>query len=624
MCGIVGGISSKFADEGLQKNMLRCLMHRGPDDEGSFFDDKNNIFLGQTRLSIIDLSPTGHQPMRYEHGGQTFWITFNGEIYNYKELKKELAGLGHNFKTDSDTEVILAGYAQWGMDVVNKLRGMFAFALWDKAKNELTLCRDRFGVKPLFVYRNGGEVVFCSEINALKAWSGFSKAINQRSLALFLQLGFITGSETIFKGVTRVSPGSYLVLNARGETVRQETYWSAKDYVGVPVQQCSRAEALEKLEAVLTESFNYRLVADVPVGVFLSGGIDSSLVAALLQKDRKEKLKTFTIGFKEKGYDEAPYAKKIAEHLGTDHTELYISQEDVLKEVQNFGELFDEPFGDASGLPTLLLSRLARQQVKVALSGDGGDELFGGYAKYATLLQMARYPRFVRQAVASLAQVFGATVVEKLLKTTNTREKLSKLAAASEGKDFAQMYVGASSYWQTDEVAALFGVSSVAALKLKIDTKSRARQLQLWDIENYLANDILVKSDRTTMRAGLEGREPFLDAEIWRTVNELPQNIMLDGFGSKKVLKEILAKYVPAQLWERPKAGFRPPMHEWLAGPLKPMLYELLSAENIKKQGLFNPAEVSRIVAQHQSGTYVNPDKLWLLMTFSLWHRAWF
>lgn len=625
MCGIVGGISPRLSSPDLRHELVRCLAHRGPDDEGEYFDEQNNIFLGQTRLAIIDLNPSGHQPMQYTHAGRTFWITFNGEIYNYKELKQELEKLGHKFATHSDTEVILAGYAQWGMPVVERLRGMFAFALWDEQKQELTLGRDRFGVKPLFYYKHNNELVFCSEISVLKKWPGFSKTINHNALSLFLQLGFISGSETIFEHVTRVTPGSYATLNKHGEIIKEEKYWQPEDYIGVPVHQHSAGEALDAVEKVLAESFKYRLVADVPVGVFLSGGVDSALVTALLQKDSAKQLKTFTIGFAEKGYDEAPAAKKIAEHLHTDHTELYISEKDILNEVAKYGELFDEPFGDASGLPTLLLARLARKQVKVALSGDGGDELFGGYTKYRTLQKLQKYPRVMRGILGSAAAMLHPTVASALFKTTNTREKLSKLKIASWANNFAEMYLRASSYWSPKEVAhLLLNAGTVGTPHLVESTRGVERQMQLWDLEHYLPNDILVKSDRTTMRAGLEAREPFLDQEVWRTLNELPDSIVFKDFGNKKILKDILARHLPQNLFDRPKSGFRPPMHEWLAGPLRTMVYELLSPELIKKQGVFNPAVIAQLLAAHRSGAYVNPDKLWLLLAFSLWYNEWF
>ncbi|MCX6723491.1 MAG: asparagine synthase (glutamine-hydrolyzing), partial [Candidatus Staskawiczbacteria bacterium] len=413
MCGIIGirDFRNKISPQILSK-MTDILSYRGPDDSGIYIDEKNNVGFGHRRLSILDLSSAGHQPMSDDN--ENIWVTFNGEIYNFKEIRKELENKGHRFKSNSDTEVIVKSYEEWGIEAVKKYRGMFAFAIWDKTKEKLFLVRDRAGVKPLYYYHKDNLFLFSSELKSFHQHPKFEKEINFDALALFLQFGYILAPHTIFQDAYKLNPGHYLEIDKNG-SLKEIKYWDITDYyLEKPINK-PEDEIEKELEQILIESFNYRMVSDVPVGVFLSGGIDSSLVAALLQTNSKNSIKTFTIGFNEKEYNEAPYAKKIARHLKTDHNEIYCTSKDALEIIPKLSEIYDEPFGDSSSIPTYLVSKFARQQVKVALSADAGDELFCGYSRYELLNNyykiIQKTPSFLLPPVSLGLSLFSPDII---------------------------------------------------------------------------------------------------------------------------------------------------------------------------------------------------------------------
>ncbi|MDD4860419.1 MAG: asparagine synthase (glutamine-hydrolyzing), partial [Dehalococcoidales bacterium] len=479
MCGILGGTSLKIKNEKEISLILESLKHRGPDGSGVFWDKKNRVFLGHQRLSIIDLSDKAKQPMRIITNNPTYVktsggrqetitknkqecvITFNGEIYNYKEIKKELEEKGYKFKSDSDTEVVLNSYLEWGTKCVERFRGMFAFGIWDESKKKMILIRDRFGVKPLYYYFGGDDFIFASELKAICQFPNFHKEINLEVLPLYFHFGYIPDPYTIFKNVFRLEAGMIMEipLPFNSFNFKKEKYWSPEHYFNkTPINADLYADScrhndekiINDLEKVLKESFQYRMVADVDVGVFLSGGIDSSLVAAILQKNSSKKIKTFTIGFQDEKYNEAPTAREIADYLGTEHQEYYVSTEDLKKAFDNYANIFDEPFGDSSGLPTYLLAKLARQNVKVALSGDGGDELFSGYSKYYAIEKIIKLPIFLRTLMKKIIKIFGPQNITNLYnisckilplpRYSNLREKISKLYNLLDGRDLAEMF----------------------------------------------------------------------------------------------------------------------------------------------------------------------------------------
>lgn len=634
MCGIVGGISKRFKNKDVVESMLAGIKHRGPDGQGAFFDDKNNVFLGHARLAIIDLSESGKQPMslKSKKTGRMLWITFNGEIYNYQEIKKELTAHGYEFFSTTDTEVILAAFDMWGEECVNKFRGMFVFAIFDSEANTFFIFRDRFGVKPLYYYQNDENFIFSSELKSICTFPDFIKKINPEALSLYFQYGYIASPYTIFENVFKLDKGSFLIL--KGGVLEIKKYWSSDIYFNKEKTALSESEVEVKLEEILLESFQYRMVADVDVGVFLSGGIDSSLVASLLQHNSTRKIKTFTVGFQEKEYDEAPYAKRIAQYLGTDHYERYVSLNDGKKFIHKYGDIFDEPFGDSSSIPTLILSEFASTQIKVVLGGDGGDELFAGYSKYQAIKKILSIPTSIRRLAADFIDLLGPNMVSNFFNKinkifgleiySNLSGKLPKLSNTLRAKSFQEAFDLASSYWVGADLKNLFiNFKPVKNQFNKSNDVDYREQMQLWDIDKYLTDDILVKTDRATMYHGLEGREPFLDQKIWEFVCTLDPALKFKKLGSKYLLKDILLKYLPAELINRPKSGFRPPLHSWIKEGWEDYLKDLLSEKNIKKQGIFNPAVISDIVNRFETDGYVNSDKLWLLLAFQLWYFRW-
>ncbi len=637
MCGITGiyNLNNKPAKEDILRQMTEVLKIRGPDDIGFYLDE--NLGLGQTRLSIIDLSSAGHQPMANEN--KTLWIVFNGEIYNFKEIKKDLEEKGYKFKSNSDTEVILKSYEEWGIESIKKFRGMFSFAIWDNQQGKLFLVRDRAGVKPLYYYSSNGTFLFSSEIKSFHKNPHFKKEINFASLALFLQFGYILSPHTIFKDCYKVRPGHYIEVSKQG--IKEIKYWDVIDYFLKEPFKSSEDEIAQELEKILIESLNYRMVSDVPVGIFLSGGIDSSLVTALLQKNSPNALNTFTVGFKEKGYDEAPYAKKIANHLKTNHHEIYCTAKDALDVIPKLSEIYDEPFGDSSGIPTYLISKFAREKIKVALSADAGDEIFCGYSRYAAIKKYYEFvnniPQFLLSFISASIQPFSNDVIESIYKSVPGLPRQTSLAGkiykfknvlSYNGKNLQKIMENSSSYWPERKMKNIIA-KNYEILPNNFSEFSRLKkmpilsQMQAIDYKTYLCDDIFVKVDRATMAASLEAREPLADHKLTEFMAQVPAEMKYKNGQSKYILRKILYKYVPKEFLERPKQGFEIPVGDWLKGDLKGILKEYLSEGRIKNQGIFNANQLNVDLDKFLSGKYDNPYKYWFLLIFQMWHEKW-
>jgi asparagine synthase (glutamine-hydrolysing) len=639
MCGITGiwDFKDKISPEVLGK-MTDVLNHRGPDDSGIFVDQKNNIGLGHRRLSIIDLSSAGHQPMSNDE--KSIWVTYNGEIYNFGEIRTELEGKGHKFKSNSDTEVIIKSYEEWGIESIKKYRGMFAFAIWDTRKEKLFLIRDRTGVKPLYYYLNNDLLIFSSELKSFHQHPKFKKEINFSSLALFLQFGYILAPNTIFNNAYKLKPGHYLEVD-KNRNVKETKYWDIVNfYLAEPINGTEN-EIEKELERILIESFKYRMVSDVPVGVFLSGGIDSSLVTALLQADSKNPLKTFTIGFNEKGFNEAPHAKKVAEYLKTDHHEIYCTSKDALEIVPKLSDIYDEPFGDSSGIPTYLVSKFARQKVKVALSADAGDEVFCGYSRYKMLNTYYRFknkvPPFLMASMSvgfslfseeTIGSVYG--IFPFLPKQTNIKDKIHKFKNVLEYKnrELSDIVKNGNSYWFEDQIKKIILSSYEQAQNNfsefeRIKSMPAMSQMQAIDYKTYLCDDIFTKVDRATMAVGLESREPLADHKIAEYVARLPLNLKYKKGENKYILRKLLYKYVPREILERPKQGFGIPIDSWLKRDLNVILREYLSEKTIKTQGIFDEKYIKESLDGYLSGKPDSAYKFWFLLVFQMWYEKW-
>jgi asparagine synthase (glutamine-hydrolysing) len=633
MCGIAGFVT-RGGDWGRLERELSdataCLRHRGPDDDG-IWTNHAGAGLGFRRLSIIDLSQLGHQPMLSKDG--RFVLIFNGEIYNFADIKKTLVAHGHAFVGNSDSEVILAAFQEWGVRAVERFIGMFAIALWDQRERVVHLIRDRVGVKPLYYGWDGDTLWFGSELKALRAFHHWQPRIDRQALGEFLQYGYISSPRTIYTQVRKLPAGCRLELSASGEP-DVSRYWNVLDQAAQPMQG-DDATIEAELESLLASAFKYRLVADVPVGVFLSGGVDSSLVTALLARASSQPLRTFTIGFKEDHRDESAWARKVADHLGTQHTEYILGVREAMEMACDWGSLFDEPFGDASGLPTLLVSRLARAEVKVALSADGGDELFMGYSVYDDVIgrldTLARVPTWVKSASAhSLAHAhvdvldgalsrFGTSAATRGLVARRIRRARAIMPDASP----ARVYDAAISYWLPEEVGEVLGGYSNPRALADGYAGSPLEQMCLWDFHNYLPEDVLTKVDRTTMAVSLEGREPMLDHRVAEFAFRLPSRLRRGPLGPKHILKKILYRHVPQALVDRPKQGFAIPLEQWLREDLRDLANDYLSDGRIRSAGLFEAAVVRRLVDGFYRGNGNVAEQLWFLLAFALWNEKW-
>jgi asparagine synthase (glutamine-hydrolysing) len=620
MCGIAGFVDRDWheadsAEDGaLVRAMCGVIRHRGPDDEGVFVGD--GAAIGMRRLSIIDLSG-GHQPIRNEDG--SVWVVFNGEIYNYRELRAELVERGHVFATDTDTETIVHAYEAWGEQCFSRLRGMFGIALWDRRTRTLLLARDRAGIKPLHYAERGGRLSFGSEIKSILA-AGADRTIDVAALEHYLSFLYTPPDATIFDGIRKLPPGHF--LRWRDGVSRVTRYWNLPEgdtFAG------TLEEAADTLSAVLADAVRSHMVSDVPIGALLSGGIDSSLVVGLMSRASTRPIKTFSIGFDEPAFDELDGARRIADHFGADHHEMVV-RPDALAVVQQLVEHFDEPFGDSSAVPTWYVSQMARRHVTVVLSGDGGDELFGGYDRY---LPQPRVRRF--DAVAGRAGRRAAAAIWPCLPHGVTGKNFLRHVA----QDPAGRYVESVSFFQSDEMRALLSPDLRRALGTRRAAPAARQRFERWphlpwpgrmmrfDFETYLPEDILVKVDRMSMAHSIESRVPLLDHEVVSFAASLPAHMKIAGGERKRVLRKAAAAILPAEVFARPKRGFGVPIGTWFRRPLRDFVVDTLQSPRARQRGYFEPAFVDRVVREHLAGRRDHTLRLWQLLMFELWHREY-
>lgn len=642
MCGIVGFKTSRYFDR-FRRDLpeaVSSLAHRGPDDSGLFFDPEAGVGLGHRRLSIIDLSQAGHQPMSSNDG--EVQIAYNGEIYNFREIRNILEGCGHHFHSATDTEVALKAYLQWGIDCLKRFVGMFAIALWDSKKKCLFLARDRFGIKPLYYSSLGETLLFASELKALMAFKAFKRNVDMDAIPLFLHYQYVPAPRTIFENTYKLLPGHYLVHD--GEKFTSHSFW---EYPGIieqngPLKPEDENEQLKELDRLLTQAVSDRLVSDVPLGALLSGGIDSSVVVALMQKVSNTPARTFSIGFKEREYNEAPWASRIANHLGTNHTELYVSSSDALELIPKLPELYDEPFADSSAIPTYLVCRLARSQLTVALSGDGGDEQFSGYVRYWSTQAVAKafqhLPRSVRRVLARLLRAIPSNWIERCylpwrgdlptrFQIANFPDKWQKLVNQMQYTQISDLYRMTICLWSEDELYRMMGnrlpESQYEETFRETEGWPLLSRLMRVDQRTYLPDAMLTKVDRASMANSLEIRVPLLDHRVVEYTSKLPDSLKYRNGSSKYLLKKLLARYVPTGLFERPKMGFGVPIDRWFRGELKNLLLDYLSTERLRKEGLFDHTLIERKINEHLSGHANHQYRLWSLLMWEMWRERW-
>ncbi|MBS1645477.1 MAG: asparagine synthase (glutamine-hydrolyzing) [Bacteroidetes bacterium] len=632
MCGIAGFIDFKRRStlDDLRK-MTVVMPHRGPDGQGEFLEDLPlaRIGLGHRRLSIIDLSHAADQPMHFED----LSIVFNGEVYNYDEIRNELIGLGHQFETHSDTEVILHSWKAWGIDAIKKWRGMFAIFILDRAQQKVTCIRDRAGVKPFYYYFKDGLFLFGSELKCLMAHPNFPKVIDPAAVASFLQYGYVSAPYSIFKDTQKIEPGHLLEVNLKNEQVALRQYWNVYDYYNRPKIAISLPEAIKETEIILKKAFEYRMVSDVPVGVFLSGGYDSTCVTALLQQGRTDKIKTFTIGTTDGKMDEAPFAKEIAQRLGTDHTEYYCSIDEALDIIPSLPEYYDEPFADSSAIPTMLVCKLARQQVTVALSADAGDEIFAGYNRYDYISRygdkLKSIPAPLRKLGAFAMSKISSEAIPVLKSKANFHSRYDKLKNLLQDPSPAQLLKNLSVVFSDDEMRSFMAASYKELYTAHTSTALEDAYydplsfMMAVDYQTYLADDILQKVDRAGMSVALEGREPFLDQHIIEWAAQLPTSYKYHNGIKKYPLREIVHHYIPKEMMDRPKMGFGIPVNDWLQNALKPLVLEHLSDAAIQQHSLFNLQVVQKLVREFYAGRTEKYLKIWYLLMFQMWYKKW-
>lgn len=644
MCGITGILGDVRERETLAARggaMAATLRHRGPDDGGVWTEPEAGLALAHRRLSILDLSPEGRQPMA--SACSRFLVVFNGEIYNFRELRRELDQSGRtHWRGHSDTEVMLAAIAAWGVEVaLRRFVGMFAFALWDRGSRTLTLARDRLGEKPLYYGHQGGTFLFGSELKALRAHPGFRAEIDRNALAMMLRYGYIPAPFSIYRDIRKLPPGSYLTLSPRGpREARPVTYWSVREAAergaAAPFHGTER-EAADELERRLGAAIRGQMVADVPLGAFLSGGVDSSAIVALMQTQSSRPVRTFSIGFRETAFNEAEHAEAVARHLGTDHTRLYVTAEQALGVIPRIPTLYDEPYADSSQIPTFLISELARRHVTVSLSGDGGDELFGGYNRYfwvtAIWRRLGRTPRALRGALAAALTTAGPAAWDRLFSTlrpllpaalryANPGDKVHKLAEILAARHPEEIYRGLVSLWKEPE-AVVPGSREPATVHddaaLWPDLAEFQQRMMYLDQVTYLPDDILVKVDRAAMGVGLETRVPMLDHRLVEFAWRLPLSMKIRGDERKRLLRRVLYRHVPKELIERPKMGFGIPLAEWLRGPLREWSESLLHEARLGREGWFAPGPIRSRWAEHLSGRRNWSYQLWNVLVFQAW-----
>lgn len=638
MCGITGFWQLEPFDRDRAgarvAAMAKAIRHRGPDDSGVWIDEEGRIALGHRRLSIVDLSPEGRQPMVSRSG--RYVLVFNGEVYNYRRIRDELAGEA-SFRSNSDTEVMLAAIERWGLtEATRRFIGMFAFAVWDKHQRELALVRDRLGIKPLYYTPTARSLVFGSELRALTQYP-IDRALNGEAISGLLSYGVIPAPLSVYRGTFKQLPGT--ILRFRETDLSRPTtemYWSAvavaREGLAQPFTGSDEA-AVAELESLLRDAVGLRMIADVPLGAFLSGGIDSSTIVALMQSQATQRVRTFSIGFREAEFNESLNARAVARHLGTEHTELVVGAREALEVVPKLPEIYDEPFADSSQVPTFLVSSLTRRHVTVALSGDGGDELFGGYNRHVWIPLVwsvaRRIPAALRSRIGATLESATPGLFDRLYSSSERflperlriripGEKLVKLGAAFRCASEIDMYERVKVHWTSSELSLLEKAQSTLRHPQARLNDARA-SMMLRDLEDYLPNDILTKVDRASMAVGLEARVPLLDHRVVAFSWRLPGRLKVRGTQGKWILRRLLARYLPEALFDRPKMGFGVPLAAWLRGPLREWGETLLAERRLRQDGLLNPSMVRAAWSEHVSGRRDRHHELWILLMLNAW-----
>jgi asparagine synthase (glutamine-hydrolysing) len=644
MCGIAGMVdwraaTSADALRSIAEAMIETVRHRGPDAGDVWVEAEGGVALGQRRLAIIDLSPGGAQPMH--SADRRFVITFNGEIYNYRDIRRELQAAGHSMRSDSDTEVLLEACALWGVEAaIERAIGMFAFALWDRKTRSLTLARDRLGIKPLYYAATPERILFASQLKAFRPTPYWKPTIDEDAVVGYLRHAYIAQPRTIYREAEKLAPGHILTLRG-GSTPSPKCFWDLRGIAAAGQRRNDPVpdprEAADRLDALLRDSVKLRMIADVPLGAFLSGGIDSSTVVALMQAQSTRSVKTFSIGFHESGYDEAQCAKQVAAHLGTDHTEFYVEPQHALDVIPHLADWFDEPFADPSQIPTYLVSELTRKHVTVALSGDGGDELFAGYNRYVWAERLARavnlVPRPLRGASAAALRALAPQTWNRLFgfvpaawRPALPGDKLHKITTLLDNPQPDAIYRRLVSQWERPEDVAAAGREPRGPMwdpTIAHDFPDLVPRMQLLDMITYLPDDILTKVDRATMAVGLEGRVPLLDHRVVAYSWSLPLEFKLRGGRSKWLLRQVLDRYVPRSLIDRPKMGFGVPIDAWLRGPLREWAESLLAPARLASDGFVRVEPVRRAWREHLEGSRNWQYPLWTVLMLQAWRARW-
>jgi len=632
MCGIVGFVSKERMDSTVEK-MLKVQTHRGPDDNGTYVESvgHQHVHFGHNRLSVQDVSSNGHQPFISDCGN--YVLVFNGEVYNFKSIRNELDDLGCHFVSDTDTEVVLYAYKRWGISCLQKFIGMFAFSIFDKIQNKIILVRDRAGVKPLYYYEQADDFLFSSELKAFHEHPLFKKESNSEVLPYYFQFGYIPAPHTIFKNTYKLSPGQYLEYDLQNSSSKIVKYWDVTDSYEQDKFDKSETEIIDDLEELLSDAVELRMVSDVPVGVFLSGGYDSSLVTALLAK--KHKIHTFTIGFNHKKYNEADHAREIAKHFKTEHTEHYVSNKAMSEKVESLPYFFDEPFGDSSAIPTIMVSELAKKDVKVALSADGGDETFCGYSKYFFLNKFANIfsSSFQKAILKSVLNAFDARQAElinsclpKKIKQANIGDKFNKFKRAAITDSFEEMYCNASSYVDATDVKSFLNIEAENSIYTDFKMGKGLPlidRMMLIDYKTFMVDDVLTKVDRATMSVSLEGREPLLDHRIIEFMARVPVDLKYKKNQGKYLTRQILYRHIPKAVIDKPKAGFQVPLEEWLLTDLKPLVEKYLVAGKLD-QDIFDIEEIEKMKHGFFAGNATNVSAVWFILMYEMWREKWF
>lgn len=640
MCGIAGFIDPSLAGENPRHlvdhvlQMNEALLHRGPDGGAHWVSSEMGAGMGFRRLAIIDLSDNGMQPMTSSCG--RYVITFNGEIYNFENLREVLYREGRRFRGKSDTEVILEGISAWGVEkTLSLLIGMFAIALWDKRAKRMTLIRDRLGIKPLYWGLCDGIFLYGSELKALRAKTGWTAKLNRQALTAYLRYNYVPAPLSIYENIAQLPPGHMLTYAPETDAAPQIIpYWDFTEFASVKRREVNVPAASKKLEELLLDAVGRRMVADVPLGVMLSGGVDSATVAALMQAQSNRPIQSFTIGFENKGYDEAPHAAAIAAHLGADHTELILTEDRVRDLIPNLPDWYDEPFADSSALPTWLVSNLARDTVTVALSGDGGDEVFFGYNRYrAASKAWARAtstPRFLRHTAAGLARGLStsawdglSSAIPKGARPRMFGDKMHKLADLLTSDSPDNAYLSLISHWTDPESLTGTPEPVLESWEQGQALSDFTERMAYYDTRGYLPGDILTKVDRASMATSLEARVPLLDHRVVEFAWTLPKSAKMQGSVGKYILRNVLYKYVPKTLIERPKAGFALPLADWLRGPLRDWAETLIAPERLKTDGILRPQPIIDAWQNHQKGKGNHAEALWNILMFQAWKDRW-